>query len=94
VEDLNIASTNSKNDQIQKTERFKKAVGKRLRTFRKSTGLNVSGFAKKIKIGLGTLSELENGISAPSAQTLANLYFYTDINIPWILTNKGNMLRG
>ncbi len=89
-----MATTKSKSDQMQKTERFKKTVGKRMRTFRKSTGLNVAGFAKKIRIGLGTLSELENGISAPSAQTLANLHLYTEINIAWLLTNKGNMIRG
>ena len=69
-------------------ERFKKALGKRLRTYRKSMGLNVVAFANKIKISQGTLSELENGISAPSAQTLANLSQYTDADIVWLLTGK------
>lgn len=70
------------------TEKFKKAVGKRLRAYRKTLPLNVVDFAAKIKISQGTLSELENGISAPSAQTLANLYQITDIDIGWLLTGR------
>lgn len=70
------------------TGKFKKSVGKRLRNYRKTIGLNLVGFAEKIKISIGALSELENGISAPSAQTLANLHLLTNINIGWLLTKK------
>lgn len=63
-------------------------MGKRLRNYRKTIGLNLVGFAEKIKISIGALSELENGISAPSAQTLANLHLLTNINIGWLLTKK------
>ena len=72
-----------------KIEKFKRAVGKRLRSYRKTLGLNVVNFAHKIKISQGTLSELENGISAPSAHTLANLSLYTDADVVWLLTGKG-----
>ena len=70
------------------SEKFKKAVGKRLRAYRKTISLNVVDFATKIKVSQGTLSELENGISAPSAQTLANLCQITDIDIGWLLTGR------
>ena len=76
-----------------KLDKFKKAIGKRLRSYRKSMGLNVINFAYKIKITQGTLSELENGISAPSARTLANLYLYTKADIVWLLTGKGKNKR-
>ena len=73
-----------------KVEKLKVAIGKRLRSYRKSIGLNVVDFSGKIKISQGTLSEQENGISAPSAYTLANLCQYTDVDIVWLLTGKGN----
>lgn len=73
---------------IKNTTKFKKSVGKRLRAHRKSIGLNIVGFAEKIRISIGALSELENGISAPSARTLANLHLLTDVDIGWLLTGK------
>ena len=74
---------------LGKIEKFKVATGRRLRSYRKSLGLNVISFARKIKISQGTLSELENGISAPSAYTLASLCQHTDIDIVWLLAGKG-----
>gem|GEM_PF-6996453 len=59
-----------------------------MRSHRKSIGLNIVGFAEKIEISIGALSELENGISAPSARTLANLHLLTDVDIGWLLTGK------
>ena len=77
-----------------KLDKFKRAVGKRLKNYRKSLELNVVNLAHKIKISQGTLSELENGITAPSAHTLANLSLYTDIDIIWLLTGKGKKNKG
>ena len=72
----------------KKNDKFKEGVGKRLFHYRDSLGINVIKFSKKIKISQGTLSELENGISAPSARTLANLCAYTNVDIEWLLTGN------
>ncbi len=44
--------------------------------------------SKKIEVSNGSLSDLENNKSQPSARTLANLCFAFDINIYWLLTGK------
>jgi transcriptional regulator with XRE-family HTH domain len=46
-----------------------------------------------IKVSQGSLSDLENDKSLPSATTLANLSIYTDLNIYWLLTGKGLVYR-
>lgn len=73
--------------------KFNKPIGERLKAFRKSAGLNLVTFAKKIKIAASSLSEQENGKTAPSAQTLVNLHKKTDANIIWLLTGEGNARR-
>ena len=70
-----------------------KTMGQRLRAFRKSKNLKGYQFAKKIGISQGSLSDLENEISLPSAKTLKGLCLETDINIHWLLTGKGKMTR-
>jgi len=70
-----------------------KTMGQRLRAFRKSKNLKGFQFAKKIGISQGSLSEQENDISLPSAKTLKGLCLKTDINIHWLLTGQGKMLR-
>ena len=66
----------------------KKAVGKRIRTWRKANGMTLAQVCKIIGIALGTLSELENGLTYPSAQTLAKFEKYTDINIRYVLLGE------
>ncbi len=68
-------------------------VGKRLREFRSAKGMKAIEFSKICGISQGSLSGLENGKSYPSAETLINLIVYTDINIEWLLTNEGPMMR-
>jgi len=45
--------------------------------------------ARLIKISQGSLSDIENNKSLPSADTIAKLYQHTDLNIVWLLTSKG-----
>jgi len=71
-----------------------KTAGQRLRAWRKSVPLKLMQLSAKIKVSQGSLSDLENDKSLPSATTLANLSIYTDLNIYWLLTGKGPVLKG
>ncbi len=68
-------------------------MGKRLRIWRKSSSLNLVALSKVIHVSQGSLSDLENDNSLPSARTLANLSLYSDIDIYWLLTGKGDLVR-
>jgi len=61
-------------------------VGARLRAWRKSEGMKGLEFAKLIQISQGSLSALENGNSLPSAETLKNIFYLTDLDIRYLLT--------
>ncbi len=66
-----------------------KYLGVRLRQWRKSLPLKSYQLAKLIKISQGSLSDIENCKSLPSADTLAKLHQHTNLNIIWLLTGKG-----
>ena len=68
-------------------------LGSRLRQWRKTLPLKSYELAKVIKISQGSLSDIENNKSLPSADTIAKLYQYTDINIIWLLTGEGPFNR-
>jgi len=68
-------------------------VGKRLKVWRKHSALKLAELSKKIRISQGSLSDLENDKSQPSATTLANLCMFSDLNIYWLLTGRGPMIR-
>jgi transcriptional regulator with XRE-family HTH domain len=66
-----------------------KFLGSRLRQWRKTLPLKSFELAKLIRISQGSLSDIENNKSLPSADTIAKLYQHTDLNIIWLLTGKG-----
>ena len=66
-----------------------KFLGSRLRQWRKSLPLKAYELAMLIKVSQGSLSDIENNKSLPSADTIAKLYQHTDLNIIWLLTSKG-----
>ncbi|QPJ61265.1 MAG: helix-turn-helix transcriptional regulator [Candidatus Nitronauta litoralis] len=70
-----------------------KYLGRRLREWRKTLPLKSFELARLIKISQGSLSDIENDKSLPSADTLAKLYQHTSVNIIWLLTGKGSMTR-
>ena len=70
-----------------------KITGKRLRAWRKSVPLKLMQLSRLIKVSQGSLSDLENDKSLPSATTLSNLSNYTDLNIYWLLTGIGPVHR-
>ena len=68
-------------------------LGTRLRKWRITNNLKGYELAKLIGISQGSLSDLENNVSHPSANTLALLYLNTTINIIWLLIQEGEMER-
>ena len=68
-------------------------LGTRLREWRKTLPLKSYQLAKLIHISQGSLSDIENNKSLPSADTIAKLYQHTRLNIIWLLLNKGPMYR-
>ncbi len=70
-----------------------KFLGDRLRKWRKTLPLRAYELAKIIHISQGSLSDIENNKSLPSADTLTKLFLKTDLNIIWLLTSKGPMKK-
>jgi len=68
-------------------------IGKRIRSYRKEKGLKVKELAQIIGISQGSLSDIENEKTKPSADTLSSIVRNTDINPYWLLTGKGPMLK-
>lgn len=68
-------------------------MGERLNTWRKKQHLTLIELGKNIGVSQGSLSELENDKSMPSAGTLRSLCLNTEINIYWLLTGEGGMRR-
>ena len=70
-------------------------AGPRIREWRKAIPIKAYQLAAKIKSSQGSLSDIENGKSDPSAGTIKKLYLHTDINISWMLTGeKGDIKQG
>lgn len=65
------------------------SVGARLRMWRHSNMLRLVDLAELIGVSQGSLSDLENDKSLPSAGTLTGLCIRTDLNIYWLLTGTG-----
>jgi len=76
--------------QILKTP---KTVGERLRLWRKSLSLKLLDVKKIIGVSQGSLSDLENNNSLPSARTLTQLHLKTDLDIGWLLTGEDSVSR-
>lgn len=70
-------------------------AGARIREWRKSKRIKGYELCKIIKVSQGSLSDIENGKSDPSARTILGFMLYTDIDFIWMITgNKGEAERG
>ena len=78
---------------LEKNYGAAKLLGSRLREWRKTLPLKSYQLAKLIHISQGSLSDIENNKSLPSADTLTKLFLKTDLNIIWLLTSKGPMKK-
>ncbi|MEW5745239.1 MAG: LexA family transcriptional regulator [Nitrospirota bacterium] len=63
-------------------------IGARLREYREKKHYKVAEFASIIGISQGTLSDIENEKTKPSAETIAAIVRHTDINATWLLTGR------
>ncbi len=68
-------------------------LGTRLKKWRALNNLKGCELASALGISQGSLSEIENNKTHPSANTLALMYLRTNINIIWLLTKLGEMER-
>ena len=78
---------------INEKAEMPKTVGERLRLWRKSSMLKLLDVKKMIGVSQGSLSDLENNKSLPSAGTLTQLCLKTDLNSCWLLTGTGPVAR-
>ncbi len=69
------------------------AIGKRIKGFRAKKGLKVRELSEMIGISQGTLSDIENEKTKPSADTLSLIIRHTDINPGWLLTGHGSFTK-
>lgn len=84
-----------KNKKIIGTRQEIIGAGPRIREWRKRLRIKAFALAKILKISQGSLSDIENGNSNPSASTIYKFILYTDINIYWMLTGKdGDIKKG
>lgn len=69
-------------------------IGYRLKEYRKIRGIRtITRFSEIIGISQGSLSDIENEKTFPSADTLQKIVEKTDINAHWLLTGKGSLVR-
>lgn len=62
-------------------------IGQRFKLFRKSRFSTLVELGENIGVSQGSLSDIENGRSLPSATTLRGLY-YAGCDINWLLTGE------
>lgn len=77
-----------KKKKIVKLNREIIGAGPRIREWRKELGIKAFQLAKKLKISQGSISDIENGNSNPSASTILSFYLYTDMDVCWMITGK------
>jgi len=68
-------------------------VGKRIKKIRTKLGLTLQGLSQKIDVSISTLSDLENGKTKPSTDTLISLVKNLNVNLEWLLLGKGEPFR-
>ena len=70
-------------------------IGHRLKEYRKIKRiLTITSFSEIIGISQGSLSDIENEKTFPSADTLQKIVRNTDINVQWLLTGEGSIIIG
>jgi transcriptional regulator with XRE-family HTH domain len=69
-------------------------IGHRVKEYRKIKRIRTStSFSEMIGISQGSLSDIENEKTFPSADTLKKIIHNTDINAHWLLTGEGSISR-
>lgn len=63
----------------------------RLKTFITSLNLTNSAFEKSLGLSNGYINSMRKGLGYDKLEQLSNLY--TDLNMGWLLTGEGEMLK-
>lgn len=63
-------------------------IGRRIREYRQGREIKIADFAKQIGISQGSLSDIENEKTKPSAETISSIVRNTDIDATWLLTGE------
>ena len=71
----------------------KDQIGDRIKRFRKSKGWTARELCRRIGISPSSMSEIENNKTRPSVIMLEYMIRNTDVNVSWILTGEGDMIR-
>jgi transcriptional regulator with XRE-family HTH domain len=66
-------------------------IGRKIREYRLTKGLKLKEFAPLIGISQGSLSDIENEKTKPSADTVVSIVRTTRINPWWLLLDQGEM---
>lgn len=70
-------------------------IGHRLKEYRNIKGIRtITRFSEILGISQGSLSDIENEKTFPSADTMQKIALNTDINLHWLLTGKGSLIIG
>jgi transcriptional regulator with XRE-family HTH domain len=75
------------------SEIFSDTIGERIKHFRMNLRYKVGEFAKIIGISQGSLSDIENSKTKPSADTLGSIVRHTDIEPNWLIAGFGPMKK-
>lgn len=75
-------------------DRYELKIGERIKLVREKQKLSQKAFAEKCgNVPSTTISKYEQGVIKPSAEILSKMG-YMGININWLLTGEGEMMRG
>ena len=66
-------------------------IGERIRDVRKSNGLTLEKFGERIGMKAGALSQLENGKTNPSDQTILSIIREFGVDRDWLRDGTGTM---
>ena len=66
-------------------------INNRIRKIVEQSGLNKSGFAKKINVTPSHISQMCSGAKAPSDRTIADICREFNVNETWLKTGEGEM---
>lgn len=69
----------------------KENIKDRFKIFLKYLGIGQGKFESITEIGNGTINNIKDGISSPKLAKIVETY--PNLNIDWLLTGKGNMLK-
>lgn len=68
----------------------KQVIGKRIHQVRLENGLTQDEFAKKLEVNRSAISQLENGVIAPSLELLNKITKTFSVSLDWLINGISN----